>query len=164
MVQAQVEALIGHMYWANDRVLGAAELLSADEFVAPTDLTTRSLRETLVHELDVEWSWRLNLQGRSDEAPDELEPESFPDVASLRERWRQDEAEMRTWIGSLTEEQLVAPVYSAQTDETRPLWEFVVHVTNHATQQRADAATLLTLAGHSPGDFEFLDYLREVSP
>ena len=96
MVRAQVEALIGHMYWANERVLDAVQLLSADEFVAPNDLTTRSLRETLVHELDVEWSWRLNLQGRADEALDELEPGSFPEVASLCERWRQDEAEMRT--------------------------------------------------------------------
>ena len=164
MVRTEVEALIGHMYWANDRVLGAAGLLSAEEFVAPSDLTTRSLRETLVHELDVEWSWRLNLQGRSDEAPDELKPEAFPDVTSLRDRWRQDETEMQEWIESLSDEQLLAPVFSAQTEETRPLWEFVVHVTNHATQQRADAATLLTLAGHSPGDFEFLDYLRDVSP
>ena len=158
----EVEALVGHMYWANHRVLDAAAELPDEVFREPTDLTTRSLRETLVHELDVEWSWRLNLQGRADEAPDELDAASFATVEQLGARWAEDELEMRSWIGELSEIDLNRDVYSAQTDETLPLWKFIVHVTNHATQQRADAATLLTLAGHSPGDMEFLDYVREA--
>jgi hypothetical protein len=31
----------------------------------------------------------------------------------------------------------------------------------HAAQQQADAATLLTRAGHSPGEIGYLEFLRD---
>jgi uncharacterized damage-inducible protein DinB len=112
-----------------------------------------------VHELDVEWSWRRNLRGQLGEEDAELDPEQYPDVESLAEHWRRDEAEMRAWIDSLTDRQLTIETYSTFTDERRPLWQFLVHVVTHAAQQQADAATLLSLAGRSPGELSFLEYL-----
>ena len=75
------------MYWVNHRLLDAAARLSTAEFVQTDAATTRDLRSTLVHELDVEWSWRLRLQGRADEDEAELRPEDYPDVAALRAHW-----------------------------------------------------------------------------
>jgi uncharacterized damage-inducible protein DinB len=163
MKQADVQSLVDWMYWVNHRLLDAAAGLTEKQFLAPSKVTTRGLRETFVHELDVEWSWRENLRGRSiDEwGPDEeLRPEDFPTLASLRERWEADEAEMRDWIGSLTDAQVEGLARSAFTDDRRPLWQYVVHIVSHAAQQQADAATLLTLAGHSPGEIGYLEYLR----
>ena len=163
MNHADVQSLIDWMYWVNHRLLDAASGLSDEEFVAPTDVTIRSLRETFVHELDVEWSWRENLKGRAiDEwGPDEeLKAEDFPDLASLRERWGRDEAEMRQWIDSLTDAQVEHRARSAFTDDRRPLWQYLMHIVSHAAQQQADAATLLTLAGRSPGEIGYLEYLR----
>jgi uncharacterized damage-inducible protein DinB len=151
--------LFDYMYWVNQRLLDAAGRLSQEAFVAATTVTTRGLRATLVHELDVEWSWRLNLQGRVSDDDAELDPDQYPDVASLADHWRLDEAEMREWLDSLTSEQLDADVYSVFTDESRPLWRFLMHIVTHAAQQQADAATLLSLAGQSPGELSFLEYL-----
>jgi len=151
--------LFDYMYWVNRRLLDAAERLSRERFAAPTTVTTRGLRATLVHELDVEWSWRLNLQGRVGEEDAELDPEQYPDVGSLVDHWRRDEVEMRGWLASLTPEQVVADIYSSFTEETRPLWQFLLHIVIHATQQQADAATLLSLAGQSPGELSFLEYV-----
>jgi uncharacterized damage-inducible protein DinB len=151
--------LFDYMYWVNRRLLERAGQLSPEGFAAPTTVTTRGLRTTLVHELDVEWSWRLNLQGRVSDDDAELEPDQFPDVSSLADRWRQDEAEMREWPSSLTSEQLAADVPTTFTREVRPLWQFLLHMTTHAAQQQADAATLLSLAGQSPGELSFLEYL-----
>jgi uncharacterized damage-inducible protein DinB len=69
MRKADVQQLIDYMYWVNGRLLDTAEGLTANEQTAPTDVTTRDLRATLVHELDVEWSWRLNLRNRLPPTP-----------------------------------------------------------------------------------------------
>ena len=159
MRKSDILTLFDYMYWVNNRLLDTAERLPPDQFTAPTTVTTRDLRATLVHELDVEWSWRLNLQDRLSEDEADLSPSDYPDVASLRERWRRDEAEMRAWLGGLTEEELAAEVLSGLTQNRRPLWQYLMHIVVHAAQQQADAATLLTLAGRSPGELGFLEYL-----
>jgi uncharacterized damage-inducible protein DinB len=70
---------------------------------------------------------------------------------------------MRAWLGSLTDEDLAAPVTSSLTGDERPLWHYLLHVVFHAAQQQADAATLLTLAGHSPGDIGYLEMARPMA-
>jgi uncharacterized damage-inducible protein DinB len=160
MHKSDVMSLIDYMYWANERILEAAERLSNEAFLATTSLTTRSLRATLVHELDVEWSWRLNLQGLLTEATEELRPDDYPDLAAIREHWRRDEAEMRAWLDGMSDADVEAPVHSELSRDDRPLWQYMGHIVFHATQQQSDAATLLTLAGQSPGELGYLEFLK----
>lgn len=161
MRKTEVLDLFDYLYWANSRILDAAAALTPARFLTRTTTTTRDLRATLVHELDVEWSWRLNLQGRHAEDEAELRPEDYPDLAAVREHWRRDEAEMRAWLGGLTDEALAAEVRSAHGGPGLPLWRFLVHILMHAAQQQADAATLLSLAGASPGELGYLEFLRD---
>jgi len=163
MDRATALELCDYMYWVNHRLLDAAADLSPDELAAPAP-TTRNLRGTLVHELDVEWSWRLALQGRPIEELGEdveLRPEDYPDLASIRAHWARDEAEMRAWLESLTDEHLAAPVAPALDHASRPLWQYLMHIVMHAAQQQADAATLLSAAGRSPGELGFLEYVAK---
>ncbi|MFN2485001.1 MAG: DinB family protein [Candidatus Limnocylindria bacterium] len=162
MRKTEVQTLVDYMYWVNRRLLESAGRLTPDELVATDHATPRDLRATLVHELDAEWSWRLALQDRPEEewASDaELKPEDFPELASIRQRWLVDEAEMRAWIDGLTDDDLAATVHPGLSRDTRPLWQFVMHIVLHAAQQQADAATLLSAAGHSPGEIGLLEYL-----
>lgn len=160
MRKDEITQLFDYMYWVNHRLLDAAARLSEGGFLAPSAETTRDLRATLVHELDVEWSWRLNLQGRLSEAEEDLKPEAYPDLASLRAHWDADEAEMRAWLASLSDDQLATPLHSQLTNRTRPLWQFLMHIVIHAAQQQADAATLLSAASRSPGELGYLEFLR----
>ena len=162
MRASEATALIDYLYWVRDAVLGAAAELDAEAFTSTETVTTRDLRATLVHELDVQWSWRERLRGADwDEwGPEaELRAEDYPDVAAVAEHWRRDEAEMRAWLASLSDADLDAPPVREE-DRALPLWHFVMHLVSHGIQQLSEAAVLLTRAGHSPGEIGYLEYVR----
>jgi uncharacterized damage-inducible protein DinB len=157
-----VTLLFDHLYFVRDRILHAARR-APSALVDPAAPTIRDLRTTLVHELDVEWSWRERLDGPDpttfDEAIDELTVDDLPDLDAISDRWRQDETEMRAWIARLGDDGLAAPC-RAETPSRHPLWYHVMHLYTHGIQQFSDAAVLLTRAGQSPGELDFLDFVE----
>lgn len=155
--------LFDHLYWMRDRILAAAEGLDQEAFRSAETVTTRDLRATLVHELDVQWSWRERLKGADwDEwGPEaELKASDYPDVASIAEHWRRDEADMRAWLAGMTDAHLDAP--PVRDEDQQPLWHYVMHLVSHGIQQFSEAAVLLTRAGHSPGDIGFLEFVEQT--
>ena len=159
MNTAEAIELFDYLYWARDRVLAAAAGLGEAEFVASETVTNRDLRATLVHELDVQWSWRERLRGVPSEVWDELEElqaGDYPTVGSLAEHWARDEADMRSWLRGLSDTDLATP---PPNEKPRfPLSSYVLHLVSHGIQQFSEAAVLLTRAGHSPGDIGFLEF------
>jgi uncharacterized damage-inducible protein DinB len=156
---SEVGILFEYVFWIRDRVLEAAERVPPDSFSSDDVPTTRGLRATLVHELDVEWSWRERLETGAFPAAEDLAPASYADVLGLADHWRRDEEAMRTWLRGLTEEELSRP--APEKGRSLPLWFFVMHLVSHAIQQFSDAAVLLTRAGASPGDIGFLEFAND---
>lgn len=153
--------LFEHLYWIRDRVLRAAADLEASVFVAADTVTGRDLRATLVHELDVQWSWRERLKGADWEEwgeDAELRSVDYPTVDALAEHWRRDEAVMREWLASLTDADLDSP--PVRDEDRQPLRHYVMHLYSHGLQQFSEVAVLLTRAGHSPGDIGFLEFVQ----
>lgn len=148
--------MFDYLYWVRDRVLAAASALSAAQFTSNETVATRDLRGTLVHELDVEWSWRKRLhEGRFPEDED-LKAEDYATVGALAEHWRSDEAEMREWLQGLTEQDLASA--PGGEESPIPLWYYGMHIVTHGMQQFAEAAVLLTRAGQSPGELGYLNF------
>ena len=163
MQHDDVATLFDHFYWLRDRVLAAAEAPGV-RLTDATPVTTRDLRATLVHELDVEWSWRVRLRGAdpTEFNPNdvELRPADLPTIAAIRQRWQEDEAEMRAWIGALTDADLEGSC-RAEKRTSHPLWYHLQHLYTHGLQQFANAAVLLSRAGHSPGEIDFLEFVEQ---
>ena len=161
MRAADAVTLFDHLYWIRDRVLGVTAELAAGAFTSADTITNRDLRATLVHELDVQWSWRERLKGAdwNEWGPDaELTAADYPTVASVAEHWRRDERDMRDWLDSLTDADLDAP--PVRHEDRQPLWHYVMHLYSHSLQQFSEAAVLLTRAGRTPGDIGFLEFVR----
>jgi uncharacterized damage-inducible protein DinB len=163
--QSGVIALFDYNYWANRQILAVADEISEAQFTAPSDITWRGIRGTLVHTLDVERSWRGRLRGEPKESWDtELPEEDYPNAGALVDRWDRDEEEMRSWLEGLDDAALAAIVDLGGKDRF-PLSYFLLHVITHSAQQRRDVVVLLTNAGHPPPEIEFLNYadwLREL--
>jgi uncharacterized damage-inducible protein DinB len=119
-----------------------------------------SLRATLVHTLGAEIVWRERCQ----EGTSLIEEDDLPTLEKLLDLWKREETAMRSYVATLSEDDLLRPLEYRNTKGVRfsnVLWRILVHVVNHGTQHRAESAAALTAFGHSPGDVDFILFLRE---
>jgi uncharacterized damage-inducible protein DinB len=159
---ADIKLLYDYNYWANQRILAMTAQVTPEQFVAPSSHSFSSLRGTLVHTLDVEFSWRLVLQGQG--FPPEMKAADFPTTGAIQERWQQEEQTMQAYLDTLHDEDLAGiiryPVGGGVVRE-RLLWHILFHVVNHGMQHRSEAANLLTIYGQSPGEIDFNLFIHE---
>lgn len=165
MNQQELLTLYDYNYWANARILRAAAQVNQADFVAPHTFSHGGLRGTLVHTLSAEWIWRVRCQEAVFPTA-LLKEEDFPTFAELRARWQHEEAAMRAYVNNLSDEEINHTIFYKSTNGSPyedPLWQLLVHVVNHGTQHRSEAAAMLTDLGHSPGNIDLIVYMREQS-
>lgn len=157
---ADIGLLFKYNDWANDRILETAANVSVEQLTAANDLGWGSLRGALVHLLDAEYIWRILLEDGID--VEALDPEDFPDVASIRARWAEVRRAFWNYLTELSDEELNATLDHDALGGLRrePLWHLLIHVINHGAQHRAECAALLTGFGYSPGDVDFTLFLN----
>ncbi len=161
---ADIQTLYDYNYWATDRILRTAARITDEQFAMPTRFPWGSLRGTLVHILAGERYWLYRWQGMPPR-PDPARGD-YPTLATLREQWPRDEAELRSYLATLTDDDLARPhTFTLRNGaaSTAPLWARIVHVVTHGTLHRGEAAQMLTECGHSPGDIDLADLLDERS-
>jgi len=160
-----IHLIYNYNYWANSRLLASSANVSQEEFVAPASFPYGGLHGTLLHTLEAEWSWRALFQKIEDAS--ELLPADYPDLPVIETRWREEETAMRAYLAGLRDEDMESHLrYTTDTGikRDRILWHCLLHVVNHGTQHRSEAAALLTENGHSPGDLDFTVFLNEYKP
>jgi uncharacterized damage-inducible protein DinB len=149
-------------YWARDRILDEAEKLDSVEFLLSVESNYGSLQATLVHLLSAEWVWRTRCQeGVSPSAL--LDLDDFPSILAIRSFWLDEQEKMLDFINGLDEVELTKVISYRRTGgqkESNTLWHILWHVVNHGTEHRSEAASILTSFGRSPGDLDFIHYLR----
>ncbi len=163
MIKTEILTLFEYNYWATRLIVQAAAGLSPEQFLAPVRLSFGSVRGTLVHVYGTEHLWRLRCQEGT--SPSSLPAEaSFPDLAALRQAWEEEEQQMRSFLASLADGDLQRPVRYTTTRGVpyeNLLWQILAHVVNHGTQFRSEAGVALTEFGHSPGDVDFIFFIRQ---
>jgi uncharacterized damage-inducible protein DinB len=153
--------LYEYNYWANARILAAAAQIGHEQWSAPSK-HNGSLHSTLLHALDTEFGWRMLCQ-YNQSTPD-LSEADLPTLDLIKPRWIEEETAMRAYLAGMHDDDLSSLVrYTTDSGEKRErvLWHCLLHVVNHGTQHRSEAAALLTEYGSSPGDLDFTVFLNE---
>ena len=158
-----IRLLYDYNYWASHRLLAAAGQCTAEQLDASLPMSWHSLLGTFAHILGAEWAWRQRCQAGF--SPTKLlDPAQFATLEALRRRWGEEETAMRAYANSLSDAGLQRVVEYQNTSGKpfrRVLWQILLHVVNHGTQHRGEAALYLTTFGHSPGDIDLSVYYAQ---
>jgi len=164
MTSRDVHTLLEYHYWARDRLLDAVEALTPEQFTRDLGNSFRSVRDTLAHTYGAEWIWYSRWQG---EAPAALPAtDGFPDLASLRQAWRDHEKKMRAFVEGIDDHGLERVLPYKLTNgqpAASVLWHMLQHVVNHASYHRGQVTTLLRQLGAAPPkSTDLITYYRDI--
>jgi uncharacterized damage-inducible protein DinB len=151
--------LFAHNAWANLKLLDFCERLSEEQLDATAIGGFGSIRDTLWHIVGGEVSYVERVNGKL--PPQPFSEDQFPGFAALKDtaRWTNDE--------------LLQLALSARQDtdvrEGPPgniyqyrLASLMVQAINHATEHRAQIATIITRLGMEPPDMSGWQYMVEI--
>jgi uncharacterized damage-inducible protein DinB len=148
-----VRFLFAYDRWATRRVLAVLDGVGDELWTRADVVGERGLGGILTHQLGAHQRWRHGFQ-ETGESP-EPEDEPLPTIDELRLRWDDEWRAVDAWLPTLTDG------FIAYVHEGVPVWQMLIHVVNHGTQHRAEAAALLTADGRSPGALDLIDYAEE---
>jgi uncharacterized damage-inducible protein DinB len=151
MNSTDLQILLDYHYWARDRILAAAEALTAAQYLRPIVSSFGSVRDTLAHTYSAEWAWYQRFHGTSPAAG--LDLTKWPDVSSLRGSWADLERDTRAYVGGQDQaglDRIVPYKNLAGEAAALPVWQLVQHMVNHASYHRGQATTLIRQVGGQP--------------
>jgi len=149
----QIRSLFAYDRWATRRVLAVLDDVDPVPFgPGPTSSATgasaASSSTTSAHRSAGDTGSRTPA-GR----PSQADP--LPPPGELVERWHAEWAAVDAWLPTVSDD------FVAYVHEGVPVWQMLLHVVNHGTQHRAEAALLLTADGRSPGELDLINYAEE---
>jgi uncharacterized damage-inducible protein DinB len=157
-----IQLIYDYNYWASGKILAASAKVAQEQFLATAEFPFGGLRGTLLHIVDAEYGWRDLFE--TNKFGEDLKVDDFPTLKSLKERFHSEEKSMRAYLIRLKDEDMTSHVKYTTGEgvqRDRILWHCLLHVVNHGTQHRSEAAALLTGFGSSPGDLDFTVFLNE---
>jgi len=157
-----MKELYDYNTWANGKTLDSLGPLSAEVFVAPMGGSFASIRDTVVHILGAEWIWWQRCIGERPKGL--LDAASFPDVKSLRERWREIDDGYQSVIKSADLDEQITYVNRHGNQYTYSIGKILLHNANHSTYHRGQVVTLLRQIGATPAVTDYLVFIEERSP
>jgi uncharacterized damage-inducible protein DinB len=163
-IKQYIKQTLDYSYWANHRYFAVTEGLTDEQLRRKQRHSWGDVHSVLVHMMSSETVWLKRWQG---EAPKQhLEATSFPNLSSLKSAWAEVETNMRAFVEAQSEEDLQNVItYTNFTGQTFrvPLWQMLMHVTNHATHHRGELAAMFALMDVPHPEEEVIQYFLDLS-
>lgn len=161
-----VKTIFDYHYGMFEGVWACAEQLTSAQFVADNGYSLGSVRNHLVHCMNVDDRWLARLQETT--LPAILDEATFPDLGSIRPEWDAVRERVLAYVTSLTQAELEAtisvafPGQYAEPQRARR-WEVLLHMVNHGTDHRAQILARLHELGAKTVEQDLVLYLWETS-
>lgn len=133
--------------------------LSQKQFTQPVGYSRGSVRDQVVHLMDVDEAWFSDVRGAK---PDDLADfRGIDNRQVLRERWDKIEQDMGEYLAALRDEMLFEKPIAEGEDKDLILWQILIHVVNHGTDHRAQILRLLSDLGFKTGPQDYIFYVYD---
>ena len=142
-----IRILYGYHFAANRKLWDVCVVpLSDEQFLHPLAYSIGSIRNQVVHMMDIEEGWFDGLRtNNADGRAPFKNPEDWPTREKIRADWDTVEAKIRAYLIDLTDDDCNAP-FGADPNALRK-WQIMMHVLNHATDHRAQTLAMLHSLG-----------------
>jgi uncharacterized damage-inducible protein DinB len=129
--------------------------LTDEQFVRPVEYSVGSVRNQVVHMLDVDDGWFSGLLGLEDTPF--LDPETISERDVIRKMWDDVETKMQGYLSDLQDDMLYQQPFLEKRGHTIKLWQVLLHLVNHGTDHRAQLLSILHELGVEtfPQDYVF---------
>lgn len=138
---------------------GCITALSQEHFIQPIDYSVGSVRNQVIHLMNVDNAWFSGL--RQIENPTFLDPVSVDDRGVIRSHWDTVEQSMREYLAQLRDDMLFSKPLTDEEDKNLILWQVLLHVANHGTDHRAQLLRLLNDLGIKTPPQDYVFYIME---
>jgi uncharacterized damage-inducible protein DinB len=153
--------LFSYNRWANERILGAVERLTPEQFTRDLGSSHKSVRDTLAHTYSALWVWLSRWRGTSPTS--HLPISEFATIEQTRVRGGAIEKDLDAFVQGVTDASLIEKISYKNykgVEFRQPLWEMMLHVVNHSTYHRGQVTTLLRQLGAQPIETDLIVYFR----
>ena len=133
--------------------------LSQDHFTLPAAYSVGSVRNHIVHLIEVDDIWFSQLKGMTE--PEIPFIDDDDDRVIIRQQWDAVENMMREYLASLHDEMLFAKPIILEEDSDLTVWQVLLHVVNHGTDHRAQLLRLLNDLGVRTGPQDYIFYVYD---
>lgn len=159
------ETLLTHLdytAWASRRLVEAAAQLTPAELTRDFGTSDKSVLGTLVHVFAADRIWLCRVMGSS-LPPQFVDPEKDMHLAVLETEWPQLLNRWKQWVLSLADTSAVISYRDMKGNPYQtPAWQIILHLVNHGTHHRGQAAGFLRSMGHAPPALDLIAYYRQL--
>ena len=149
-------------HFAENRKLWARYVtqLSHEQFTQPVSYSRGSVRDQILHLISADEVWFSELRGVE---PSEPFPDStVDDRENIRAHWNKLEQGMRDYLAELRDDMLFdKPIKEPEEDKDLIVWQVLLHVVNHGTEQRAQLRRVLNELGGKTSSQDYIFYVYD---